>query len=336
MGLRRGLPEEAFCGTNLSPQEEAAADLGVALGPTPCKMEKSVHDKLTSAFNASDVEWVMLGACMMGWLNRFMHMVGIDLEEALVDECQGMLQKHGWNTGDHAICPPLDVLQEPTANPPRCDTLSGVLSILAVLPSAVLYDMRSLFGVPSAWPASGQYLKELVGFDFPVLGRLQHLSARKAIVSSLKEMLVADSLKISRSVKYLIGVAFSAICENSELEKDMRKLLEHEAGADKDAAKAAADAIFRIAVESGLGVTCDSSWVSWCSAALETDCSMNEKDAAAVIVALASSTAPPRMTQPVVQVARDVMEPGAIIEVAGWMSMLTLLNRMMCYFEVVG
>jgi hypothetical protein len=336
LGLRRGLPEEAFSGYGLSPQESAVTDLGVALGPTPCEMKRSVYDNLTAVYNSSDVEWIMLATCMMGWLNRFMHVVGVDLEEALVDECRPQLEKHGWNTGNHAICPPLDFLQEPSPKPLRGDDLGSVLTILANTPSAMVYDVRMLSGTPGGWPACGNYLEQHLGHDFSVLGRLQHSTARKAITFALKETLTAESLKLSRRTKYLIGVAFSGICENSDLEVDMRKMLDYDDKSNALLTKTACDAVLDIARKSGVGVECDDGWVSWCSGALESECSLNSRDAAAIVVALASSTAPPRITPAVLKVARDHLEPSAIIEVAGWMSLLTLLNRMMCYFAVVG
>lgn len=336
MALRRGLREDAIKGVDLTEAESAAWDLGKALGTQPCKMEYSIHSRLVEHVGKENAEWTLHGTCMMGWLGRFMDMMGVDMEEILVTEVESLLRPTGWSTGRHAVAAPQDALQEALTGPPRRgDNLGAYCELVVQTPSAFMYDRRSLAGIPSSWPAGGEYLQNLLGYNFPVLGRLHHARARCGYIAAIKDNLVSDECQFAKSQKYALAVMFSMICKNVQLEEIFLKLYHREQAANLGSGDDDLLAVARsIAESSDMGVVCDGGWVENTLQALETS-STSPNVAGAFMLAAAGSTSPGRVGPEVVQAVKLKLAPAEIVEVVSWLGVLTLFNRLMSYFAVV-
>lgn len=339
MALRRGLREDAIKGRDLNEGESAALDLGKALGTQPCKMDISIHERLVANLGSANAEWTLHGTCMMGWLGRFMDMMGVDMEEILVTEVEDLLRPTGWSTGQHAVAAPQDDLQEALKGPPRRgDNLAAYLEILMQTPSAIMYDRKTVGGIPGSWPAAGDYLQNLLGHNFPVLGRLKHSRARSGYVAALRDNLTSPDCNFSRRQKYALAVMFSMVCENTELEGTMRKLYNKEE-AEEVNARNETDADLLLAVQnlaeiSGRGVACDSAWLENILRMLHVS-GISERDAGMLTLAVSGSTSPGRVGPEIVRLVGERLSPAESVEIVSWLGVLTLFNRLMSYFAVV-
>jgi hypothetical protein len=91
--LRRGAPAEKLTGGR-SPAESAAVAAAEALACIPSAFTREHRDELLRHFSAPDAERLALGIALMGFLNKFMDAVGVDLEEAAVQEVSPLLLCH--------------------------------------------------------------------------------------------------------------------------------------------------------------------------------------------------------------------------------------------------
>lgn len=72
-------------------------------------------------------------------------------------------------------------------------------------------------GVPGRWPQVGDYLRDQVGHDFPVLARLRHKRAIKSIASMLRDKLDPDTTVIGLDQKVLAGIVFAEVVDDPAL-----------------------------------------------------------------------------------------------------------------------
>ncbi len=112
----------------------------------------------------------------------------------------------------------------PLGLPSSADGLSTKLRVVPLLPSVIRMDARWQKGVPKTWPAVGEYLREQTGHDFPVLSRLQHKRAIRAIGSTFRENLNQESTVLGLQTKVLAGAVFAEIISDSALAADIRGL----------------------------------------------------------------------------------------------------------------
>src|SRR5215210_6890751 len=180
--LRRGSSPEKIAG-HLTPSERAAVAVAEALARIPCDLTADQRNQLLRHFSAADAERIVLGISLMGFLNKFMDALGIDLELASVDEVAAVLHPIGWDPGKHRVSDeqPADPSLQPL--PGGRDTLATKLGILRHLPAAIRLEQSWTRGVPSRWPAVGTYLKERIGHDFPLLARVRSRRAVRAIAA---------------------------------------------------------------------------------------------------------------------------------------------------------
>ncbi|MBA2277719.1 MAG: hypothetical protein H0W06_08120, partial [Chloroflexia bacterium] len=167
--LRRGASPEkmaqALVGGSapFTPGELATVAVARSLARVPCELTSSVREELTRCFRPEQAEWIVLGIVMMGFLNKFMDMIGVELEPSTVAEVSTTMGAD-WSTGKAGK------EQDPAARrtpPPPADNLWTKLRIVPLLPTALRLDKRWQQGAPAAWPAAGEFLRERTGHDFP-------------------------------------------------------------------------------------------------------------------------------------------------------------------------
>src|SRR5205823_3236377 len=124
--------------------------------------------ELLRHFSAMNAERLVLGIAMMGFLNKFMDAVGVDLEAAAVEEVTPVLRPIGWTPGKHRVDDGIPAHPSLQARPGGPDTLATRLALLRYLPAAVRLGLAWTRGVPARWPAVGAYLQAHTGHDFPV------------------------------------------------------------------------------------------------------------------------------------------------------------------------
>jgi hypothetical protein len=163
----------------------------------------------------------VLAIAMMGFLNKFMDAIGVELEQSVVNEVASTIGAE-WSPGKAgALLDP----EAPTQAPPPVDGLRTRLRMIPLLPAVIRYDRRAQRGVPKSWPAVGRFLHDRCGHDFPVLALLRSNRARRAIASMLFANLDPQSTIVGIDVKVHVGAVFAAIVGSEHLAEDVRALL---------------------------------------------------------------------------------------------------------------
>ncbi len=309
--LRRGastdLLARAFTGRDgpLSAREQATVAVARSLAKVPCELTDAERRALEEQWSKDDAEWVVCGVAMMGFLNKFMDAIGVNLEGSTAAEVKTTLGadwspgQAGKNLGEVVA----------TAPPPR-DSLWTKLRIIPSMPSALRLDRAWQRGVPDAWPAVGDFLKERVGHDFPLLSRLRHGRVRRAIGSMLRESLDPASSVLGLQAKILAGAIFAIVVEDQALMSDVRAL-----AASASVSTQELDAAMEFARSPG------------------SPLAGSQRLQAIWSLSRAASPSPARIDKEVVQAcAASGLPAAAIVELVSWLAVLQLLHRLHAYF----
>ena len=200
--------------------ELATIAVARSLGRIPCELTSAERDELVDVFGPARAEWIVLGVVMMGCFNKFMNAIGVELEQSVYSEVSRTLGSE-WSVGSAGAALDGAVPAKPA---PPADGLATKLRVLPLLPTALRLDARWQKGVPKAWPQVGTYLRERVGHDFPVLARLRHGRAARAIAFVLRENLDAQSTVIGLDTKIRCGLVFADVVADEALAGDVRAL----------------------------------------------------------------------------------------------------------------
>src|SRR5580693_4123818 len=195
-----------------SPRERAAIELARALSFVPARVTPAHRRALEASFSRADAEWLVLSVAMMGFLNKFMDALGVELEEATASEVGGVIGASGWSPGQH--------LAEPVVpgERPRPDGLGTKLSVIRYAPSALALDRQWTAGVPEHGTAAGEYLHKRTGHDFPVLSRLTRGRAVRGLATMLRDNLDPAASVVGLPRKLAAGLVFAQVAGNAPLE----------------------------------------------------------------------------------------------------------------------
>ncbi len=205
---------------SFTPGELATVAVARSLARVPCELTASEREALERCYPPDQAEWIVLGIMMMGFLNKFMDTIGVELEAPTVAEVSAPMGTD-WSTGKAGRGLDLAARRTP---PPPADSLWTKLRIVPLLPAAVRLDMRWQRGVPGRWPAVGTFLRERTGHDFPVLSRLRHARVIKSVGSMLRENLDGDTTVVGLDVKVLAGAIFAEVVADQALAADVQAL----------------------------------------------------------------------------------------------------------------
>ncbi len=309
--LRRGASPEKMAqalvgGSTFTPEELATVAVARSLARIPCELIDPERQALIYSVGAVAAEWIVLGVVVMGFLNKFMDAISVELEASAAAE---VVSTMGANFSLGKAGRALDAAR--LEAPPQPDSLFKKLSTLRYVPAALRLDRQWQRGTPDTWPAVGDYLLEKTGHDFPVLSRLRNRRAIRAIASALVTNLDATTTLIGLEMKVLAGVIFAIVIKDEALATELRQLgARHGVSNDEctSAAEFAADA------------------------ELEPPAS-EPKVRAAWYLARAVSPSPAAVTHDVVQVCRDSgLSAAAIVELVTWVSVLQMLHRVSAFF----
>lgn len=219
--LRRGATVEQVMAAfgaeqTLSAADQAAVRVAHALATVPSSIDDEARAELRCNFSDKDAEWVVLSIAMMGFLNKAMDALGVRLEDAVVSAVNGVIAPSGWTPGKHMRTTVLD------GDPPGADSLLRRLSIVRHVPAVIKLDRAWTAGVPDRWPAVGEFLQQRTGHSFPVLSRLRHRRAIRAIATMIKVNL-GESV-IGREDKLAAGLTYARTVGDLSLAQELRTL----------------------------------------------------------------------------------------------------------------
>lgn len=219
--LRRGATIEQVrsaleSGRTLTAADRAAVQVAHALATVPASLDDDARTELSRQFSESDAEWIVLAVAMMGFLNKAMDALGVPLEDPVVCEVNGVIAASGWTPGKHMNSPVL------AGDPPGADSLLSRIGVVRFAPQALKLDKLWTEGVPDRWPAVGEFLQQKIGHSFPVLSRLRHRRAVRAIATMIRDNFAADV--IGHDDKLAAGLIYAQTVGNSSLAEALRAL----------------------------------------------------------------------------------------------------------------
>jgi alkylhydroperoxidase family enzyme len=214
--LRRGAAPETVAAALLAPGhsldegERATVAVARALAAVPSSLTAAEKDDLLAAYGPAGAEAIVLSVAMMGFLNKFMDAVGVELEQDLVDEVVTTLGGD-WSPGRAGAGLDASV---PPRRAPRADGWRDKLELVPLLPRAI-----------------SAFLLERFGDDFPVLRQLRSNRARRAIATMLREHLAADHSVLGLATTLRAAAIFAETVTNPNLAATVRNLADR-AGVD--------------------------------------------------------------------------------------------------------
>jgi alkylhydroperoxidase family enzyme len=286
--------------------ELATIAVARSLARVPCELTAAERAELVDVYGERDAEWIALGAVMMGFLNKFMDALRVELEQSVIAEVAHTLGPD-WSPGKAGT--QLDPAAPNRATPP-VDGLSTRLRLVPLLPGAIRLDRRWQRGTPIRWPAVGAFLLQHTGHAFPVLARLNSGRVRQSVASMLRDNLDPAFSVVGEDVKVISGAVFAEIVGDANLADDIRALARH-AGVDGHRLGAAR------------------AFARGDDAQLPAD---DPAAAAALTLARAASYSPARINaSTVLNCQESGLSAAAIVEIITWLSVLQVLHRLTCY-----
>jgi hypothetical protein len=219
--LRRGASAEQVAAAidedeRLDASKRAVVRVARSLGRAEAKLADADRMELVRQFGAAGAEWIVLAIALMGWLNKAMNGLGIPLEPKTAAEVNALIAPSGWTPGK--------LLKEPagSSEPPGADSLRTKLGVIRHAPSAISLDKAWTAGVPNKPEAIARYLREQTGHDFPILSRIRHRRAVRAIATAIRDNFVAANSIIGLEHKLAAGLVYVEAVGSESLAADLR------------------------------------------------------------------------------------------------------------------
>lgn len=305
--LRRGadprtLAQSLLGGNDFSDKELATIAIARSLSQIPCDLSADEFNAIQRNFTDVEAEWIVLGIAMMGFLNKFMDAIGVQLESSTVAETRKTMGEH-WTPGKAGR----DLDRDTVTAMPSSDNLRTRMSAIKYAPSALMLDMKWQKGVPSRWPDVGEFLRHVSGYDFPMLSMLKNKRAARAIAAVLRENLDAEQSVVGIDIKIKSGVIFSSIVNNHDLEH----------------------MICNLGTTAALNVSEIASLKSFANNDIELPGNRSQSETVLLTLARAASPSPAEISASVVRNCDDAnLTSAGIVELITWLSVLQMLHRL--------
>lgn len=210
--LRRGATPDAVSGAGRLPREEAVADMARALSTMPHSFTIEHRREVERYFGAVDTEWIGFGVAMMGFLNKFMDAMGVDLEADSIADVSKLIGPTGWEVGQHGWD-----LRDPSSvgdKTPPIDSLGNYARIIKNAPGAVRLEKKWMKGIPKDQVEARNYVFEQFGIDESIITRATLKKPALALAGMLAENLRPQNTTIGLAHKALISRAFADVTQS--------------------------------------------------------------------------------------------------------------------------
>jgi hypothetical protein len=215
--LRRGLDESIILGTE-NPKESAVINFSRKMSEIPCTITQDDFKELQKYCNPKEVEAVSMGVVLMGFLNKFMDVIGVELEQAAIDDVGELLGQTGWKAGKHFEG---EVKKSENSNLVKKDSLPIYLKTIRQAPGAIHLENKWTKGVPSELNKINTFLNNEIGHSFSILSKLKRKKLLKALATVLKDNFSASNSLIGLREKIISGLIFSKVVDNTYLENEL-------------------------------------------------------------------------------------------------------------------
>lgn len=295
--------------------ERALARVAVGMSTTPPSLTEADLAALGEHFRPGAVDWLTHVVAMMGFLNKMMDCLGVDLEQALAQEIDEVARASGWSPGRHRV-----VADERPVFAPAGSPLRTLLAMIPYMPAAIRQDGRWTRGVPASGPEAGAFLAELSGYGFPMVAAVRQGRVVRALCTMLRDNLQAEDSVVGLGLKHRAGVVFAAGLGNEELLAGTRALAAAAAATDGTDGTDETDRLDELVVLGVAPVDLEVARPGFGDA--------EGPEAAALLLARAMSPSPNRVTAAVVDQVTAALEPAQVMELVTWFSLLSLLHRL--------
>ena len=238
----------------------------------------------------------------MGFLNKFMDALGVDLEQVAVDDAADLIGPTGWSVGQHAwggATTPKSNHSVPS------DSLKTMVKVAGNAPGAIRLEKAWMRGVPKNPEDARAMLLENFGYEGTLLSRMKH---KKPLAAMLYHNLDPTQSEVGVGVKALAGLVFANHMKNDDLIKQSKQLAVFH-GVDDDTL-AAAD-----------GYVPGS-----------TSSSLEARTEAVLHLAAKIAPSPAIVDDKTVAIATESLTSAEIVEVAVWVSVSQLQHRLSVYY----
>ncbi|MFK7795913.1 MAG: carboxymuconolactone decarboxylase family protein [Aureispira sp.] len=212
--MRRGISKSTIAG-NPSPQEAAVIDFSRKMGAVPCRATQEDLKTLQAHCSPKEVEAISMGIVLMGFLNKFMDVVGVELEQDSLDDVYDLLKDTDWQTGKHVEGTPTVTVPNKTV---KADSWSTYLKVLRQAPRAIKLEKQWLRDIPKPENKIKAVLKDNIGYYFPLLEKLQRDKLKRTFVAVLSDNFSEKNTVIGLRTKIISSLVFCAVADNPTLE----------------------------------------------------------------------------------------------------------------------
>src|SRR4051812_8521260 len=217
--LRRGASSDAIKGVR-TPKEQAVVTLAEGLSRIPADLTIDDIRVVKQYFTDSQVEWLVLSVSMMGFLNKFMNTMGIELEQDAINDTAAVLAQTGWNPGKHVN----GEYRITKATTPKQDNLLTYLRVIRQAPGAISLEKKWTRGVPDNYSEAANYLKAHTGYSFPFLKPITQGRVVRTIASVLHDNLNKELTTVVLKIKMLTGYIFAKVVRNDALTNEVKDM----------------------------------------------------------------------------------------------------------------
>ncbi|MEL6985615.1 MAG: hypothetical protein AAFO29_24500, partial [Actinomycetota bacterium] len=334
--LRRGTTPEALVG-DYTPVEAAVARVAEGMSRVPADLKRSDIEDLRGFLSESDIEWVVLGAAVMGFLNKFMDTMGIELEQSAINDVSDLIGSTGWTTGKHNWSENFDddfglTEGRPLPSSPETnghsegptgtykdvpkDSIGTYLKVLKSTPAALRKDLKWSKGMSNRTGMSLLQLEDQVGHAYTTLASLNHSRAVRAIATVIRDNLNAETTALGLGSKCLIALVYARVVGNEVLTAEAVQMAE------------------RFAPEIGhRKLTAIGRFASADMTTATLPPGLSTVEAASVMLAKTASPSPSTVSGITIATVADSLTPAQIVEAVVWISVQQLLHRLYVFYD---
>lgn len=312
--LRRGSSAGAVTGEDRTPLEAAAVAVAEALSYDQHSYTPALGDELRSHVSAGDAEWIVMGVAMMGFLNKFMDALGVDLEPEAVGDVSALISPTGWSIGQHnwgeQSLTRATESSSTTALPGK-DSAKTIGTVLRNAPGAIRLDRQWMDHMPANGLVARTRLATEYDYDEELLSYMVHTKPRRALGAMIRHNLDPAQSKLGTGLKSLGALVYANHVGNTWLA----------AKTEEFASSRGIDPAIIASVKSGVDLT---------DSALELD----GRTAAVVAGALAMSPSPSVVDATTINTVTEHLSSEEIVELAVWISVSQLQHRLSLWYNL--
>lgn len=334
-------PDSALSESSRTPAEAASAAHGASLAGLPNSVEAvtAAMRELRKHLPETDLGIQADFVAVLGFLNTFSGMLGVPAELLVALEVRPQLAAAGKEIKKDDVDGPMYGASADAMY--RAGGMWGfALKLLRLVPAAVFYSIHATWGIPGDKNGARALLVDRLGASLSVLEDATSDAQRRTLVISLLDNLVAEECKFSRELKYVVGLAFARARRNDLLAGNMQTLLAIERQSrPPDPSFVNGKLTGDSAVPDGLADLLLSVWkradgcgLEWCQVVLDLlpDPTVGRKrEVAGLMLCLTAFGQPIRTGEEITANVLEELDGAETVEIVSWMSLLTMINRMM-------